>query len=188
MVWRQTQAITSTNEYQPCTHMMTSSNGNILRVYWPFVRGIHRWPVNSLHKGQWRGALMRSFICAWIYGWVNNREAGDLRRHPAHYDVTVMKGINVSPSLSVWILPFRIDTVSIFREEISNNEAGMVVCAEAEETVFVQRFSLLPFVCKKVDVKIFKSHGVCNGNWLRCNLCSQKSLKTNSMSPNALSL
>ena len=32
--------------------------------YWPFVRGIHRWPVNSLHKGQWRGALMFSLICA----------------------------------------------------------------------------------------------------------------------------
>ena len=24
-------------------------------------------------------------------GWVNNGEAGDLRRHRAHYDVTVMK-------------------------------------------------------------------------------------------------
>ena len=58
--------------------------------YWPFVRGIHRSPVNSPHKGQWRGALMFSFICAWINGWVNNGEAGDLRRHRAHYDVTVM--------------------------------------------------------------------------------------------------
>ena len=58
--------------------------------YWPFVRGIHRSPVNSPHKGQWRGALMFSFICVWINGWVNNREAGDLRRYRAHYDVTVM--------------------------------------------------------------------------------------------------
>ena len=58
--------------------------------YWPFVRGIHRSPVNSPHKGQWRGALMFSLIFAWINGWVNNREAGDLRRHRAHYDVTVM--------------------------------------------------------------------------------------------------
>ena len=58
--------------------------------YWPFVRGIHRWPVNSLHKGQWRGALMFSLICAWTNSWVNNREAGDLRRHHAHYDVIVM--------------------------------------------------------------------------------------------------
>ena len=47
-------------------------------------------PVNSPHKGQWRGALMFSFICAWINGWVNNREADDLRRHRRHYDVTIM--------------------------------------------------------------------------------------------------
>ena len=58
--------------------------------YWPFVRGIHRSPVNSPHKGQWRRALMFYLICAWINGWVNNREAGDLRRHRAHCDVTVM--------------------------------------------------------------------------------------------------
>ena len=42
------------------------------------------------HKGQWRAALMLSLICAWINGWVNNGEAGDLRRRRAHYDVTVM--------------------------------------------------------------------------------------------------
>ena len=42
--------------------------------YWPFVRGIHRWPMNSLHKGQWRGALMYSLSCAWINAWVNNCE------------------------------------------------------------------------------------------------------------------
>ena len=47
-------------------------------------------PVNSPHKGQWRGALMLSLICAWINDWVNNREAGDLRRHRGHYDVNVM--------------------------------------------------------------------------------------------------
>ena len=56
----------------------------------PFVRGIHRSPVNSLHKGQWRGALMLTLICARINGWANNGEAGDLRRHLAHYDVIVM--------------------------------------------------------------------------------------------------
>ena len=42
------------------------------------------------NKGQWRRALMFSLICAWINSWVNNREAGDLRRHRAHYDVIVM--------------------------------------------------------------------------------------------------
>ena len=69
--------------------------------YWPFVRGIHRSPVNSPHKGQWRGALMFSLICVWIYGWVNNGEAGDFRRYRAHFDVTVMTAtINHSNSES----------------------------------------------------------------------------------------
>ena len=44
---------------------------------WPFVRGIHRSPMNSPHKGQWRGAFMFSLICVWINDWENNREAGD---------------------------------------------------------------------------------------------------------------
>ena len=57
---------------------------------WPFVRGIHRSPVNSPHQGQWRTALMFSLICVWINGWENNREAGDLRCYRAHYDVIVM--------------------------------------------------------------------------------------------------
>ena len=58
--------------------------------YWTFVRGIHRSAVNSHHKGRWCGALMLSLICTRINGWVNHREAGDLRRHRAHYDVTVI--------------------------------------------------------------------------------------------------
>ena len=59
--------------------MMTSSNGNIFRV-----------TGHSPYKGQWRGALMFSLICTLTNSWVNNRDAGDLRRHRAHYDVTVM--------------------------------------------------------------------------------------------------
>ena len=57
--------------------------------YWPFVRGIHWLSVNSPYKGQWRGALMFSLICAWINRWVINHEASDLRHHQAHYDVIV---------------------------------------------------------------------------------------------------
>ena len=51
-------------------------------------------PVNSPHKGQWRGALIFSLICVWINDWVNNREAGDLRRYRGHYDVIVMTYTN----------------------------------------------------------------------------------------------
>ena len=55
------------------------------------MRGIHRSPVHSPHKGQWHRAFMFSLICAWTNGWANHRYAGDLRRHRTHYDVTVMK-------------------------------------------------------------------------------------------------
>ena len=68
--------------------MMTSSNGIIFRVTGPLWG--ESWPVDSPHKGQWRGALKFSLIWAWTNGWANNRGAGDLRRHRLHYDVTVM--------------------------------------------------------------------------------------------------
>ena len=74
--------------------------------YWPFVRGIHRCPVNSSHKGQWRRVLMFSLMCAWTNG-VNNRDAGHLRCRHAHYDVTILWGplslFHISQSLlTLW--------------------------------------------------------------------------------------
>ena len=69
--------------------------------YWPFVGGIHRSPVNSPHKGQRRGALTFSLICSWINGWVNTRDAGDLRRHRVHYNVIVMINYDIEHSAQV---------------------------------------------------------------------------------------
>ena len=63
---------------------------NYFPRYWPFVRGIHRSSLNSPHKGQWRWALMFLWSAPWINGWVNNREAGDLRRRRDPYDVIVI--------------------------------------------------------------------------------------------------
>ena len=67
--------------------MMTSSNGNIFRVIGHLCG---QFTGQLPHKGQRRGALMFSLICAWMNGWVNTLGVGDLRRHRAHYDVTVM--------------------------------------------------------------------------------------------------
>ena len=58
--------------------------------YWPFMWGFHRSPVNCPKKSQWRGSLMCSLICAWTNAWINNQDDGYLRRHRAHYEVTVM--------------------------------------------------------------------------------------------------
>ena len=61
-------------------------------------------PVNSPHKGQWCGALMFSLICAWVNDWVNNRKAGDLRRHRGHYDVNVIHVYNLKSICNVFEL------------------------------------------------------------------------------------
>ena len=70
--------------------VMTSSNGNISALL-ALCAGnspvTGEFPAQRLVR---RGALMFSLICAWINGWVKSRDAGDLRRHRAHYDVIVM--------------------------------------------------------------------------------------------------
>ena len=48
----------------------------------PFVRGIHR--------SRWIPHTKASDAELWINGWVNNREAGDLRSHRGHHDVNVI--------------------------------------------------------------------------------------------------
>ena len=94
--------------------------------YWPYLRGIHRSPVNIPHKGHRHGALMFSLICARINGWVNNREAGDLRRHHAHYDFTIM-GISMWHKAITWtnadcltvkssLMKFKSKTTTFFQE------------------------------------------------------------------------
>ena len=94
-IWPISIRVTSLVLVQSCDCPSASEYDDVIKwkyfpCYWPFVRGIHRSPVNSPYTGQWRGALIFSFICAWINGWANNREADDLRRHCAHYDIAVM--------------------------------------------------------------------------------------------------
>ena len=80
-------------------HHQTETFSSLLAI----CAGIHRSPVNSPHKGQWRGALMFSLICVEINGSENNREAGDLRRHLAHSDISVMNREHVR-NLKDWHL------------------------------------------------------------------------------------
>ena len=79
--------------------------------YWHFVRGNHRSPVNSPHKGQWRGHLMFALICAWTEGCVNISDAGDLRRNRTHYDVTVMSLLVILVSIEARVPIFLWDLI-----------------------------------------------------------------------------
>ena len=75
----------------PTLHMMTSSSGNFFCVT-GHLCGESTGPLwNPLTKASDVELWFFSLICARINGWVNNRETGDLRRHRAHYDVTVMR-------------------------------------------------------------------------------------------------
>ena len=96
--------------------------------YWPFARGIHRSPLKSLHKGQWRGALVFPSICAWINGWANNRETGDLKRHRAHNEVTVMQHNGHNP------LIFLATTKQLY--EWSSSSVRLSVCLSVRHTFF----------------------------------------------------
>ena len=96
---------------------------------WPFVRGIHRSPVNFPHKGQWRGALMFSLIYAWINDWVNNREAGDLRRQHGHYDVIVMRVLAVREVIFINIAE-KLNYYGISSQFCSRSfEDGFLLCS-----------------------------------------------------------
>ena len=88
-------------------------------MIWRFVRGIYRSLVNSTHIGQWRGALMFSLFCAWTKFWVNNRDAGDLRRHRAHYDLTVVVLLSRTSSTVYDSGPNRLAKHSLLSRELS---------------------------------------------------------------------
>ena len=53
---------------------------------------------------------MFSLICVWKSGWVNNREAGDLRRNRGHYDVIVMVFTCVKIELTIYIYIYMCGT------------------------------------------------------------------------------
>ena len=90
-------------------YMMTSSNGNILRITGSEFTG-HRWiPRTKASDAE------LCFLCVWINGWVNNREAGDLKRHRAHYDISVMN----------WLVPIRQQTIIWGRGSYMRHNPGL---------------------------------------------------------------
>ena len=91
-IWRQYRHWLTAERSLENICLMTSSNGNIFRVTGHLCGEFtgHGWIPHTKASD---AELWCFFICAWINGWVNNREAGDLRRHRVHYDVMVMPPI-----------------------------------------------------------------------------------------------
>ena len=74
--------------------MMTSSNGNIFRVTGPLC-GEFTGPGEFPAQRPVTQSFDVFFDLPWINDWVNNREAGELRRHRGHYDVNVMDPVGI---------------------------------------------------------------------------------------------
>ena len=129
--------------------------------YWPFVRGIIWSMVDSPCKGQWRGALMFSLICAWTNGWANK---GDLRQHHAHHDVIVMTCHNVPEQEKInWMYGFAKN----YGRHAGNYFTGY------KFRVFVFLVEIIPFILR---IRFIISHNLrasephyLNQSWL----CSQ---------------
>ena len=66
------------------------------------------------NKDQWRVPLVFSLI----HAWTNNRDAGDLRRNSAHYDVTVMRRTRYNHTMAKHNKTVR---TFIFGEQISES-------------------------------------------------------------------
>ena len=88
--WHKTPDIVAVSISFRLIFMMTSSNGNLFRVTGPLCEEFtgDRW----IPRTKASDAELWCFLWSapWTNGWINNREAGDLRRRSAHYDVIVM--------------------------------------------------------------------------------------------------
>ena len=139
--------------------MIASWNGSIFRVTGPLCGQFtgHRWiPLTKASEAELWCTLMFSLICSWINAWVNNREAGDLRRHLDHYDVIVMaKKWAMMKSLTWQMVPW------------------LLVSPGCQISLII---ALLPF---GVDFNILRSFSV--EEWCVIQICSHVSVMT---SPN----
>ena len=115
--------------------------------YWPFLRGNYRSQVGIPRKGQWRGALMFSLICAWTSGWANSRGAGDGIHHRAQYVVTVMYMCHWNKSSANVSLIFIFKRSLYIRYGTSYAKTARVKC-----------ISHLHFLQKKMNIHKFHAH------------------------------
>ena len=91
---------------------------------------------------------MFSLICVWINGWVNNREAGDVRRYCAHYDVTLV----IMENLYTWKDGLYTETGRLSQSE---TEMGHRVFKDRAHLSTFKIFIFEKFSCSIVLVVFF---------------------------------
>ena len=116
--------------------------------YWPFVRVIHRHRWIPLTKASDAEFWCFLWSIPWINSWINNREAGDLRHHRAHYDVIVMDAVartGWAPGVYSFIFHFLITTMqsiivfSWWRHQMETFSALLALCAGIHRSRWIPR-------------------------------------------------
>ena len=118
------------------------------------------FPLQSL----WRGALMISLICTWTNSWANNRDAGDLRRHCAHYGAAVM---------TASLFPFD-DVIMPYQSSVASLILVPIACS-APSHYLNQFWRILKWGHTKID--IFKMHDkFCHENAFHISICKMSAV------------
>ena len=101
--------------------MITSSNGNIFRVTSPLC--------GEFTRHWWIPLTKASDTELWCFlGWVNNHKAGNLRRHCAHYDVTVTWNLSICVGIEIRRHSNRTTLNAFFNETFVQIQQIEIMC------------------------------------------------------------
>ena len=153
--------IRRSNPYNSCSlchlfpdnlHMMTSLNGNIFRVAGPLCGEFtgHLWPPRTKASDAELWCFLWS--APWINSWVNNREAGDLRRHCAHYDIIVMTKGKLPSVLLEQQMMFSYNHEILMRYHYSHKMIGSILFHPAKIVIYCCQQQILLIYCLKQSI------------------------------------
>ena len=107
---------------------------------------------------------MFSLICARINGWVNNREAGDLRCHRSHCDVTLMR-----PFQTHFAHSHQSDCISMIKP-METNICKAVIDTCSRCIKYMNMVTNIYWKCIKLCEHPFEHANICHMRLIRTNL------------------
>ena len=106
-LWFQSNVVTNTRG------VLMSSPGKHRIINWQ-VECVSCTFSNFRHDDVIKWKHFFIFICTWTNGWVNNRDAGDLRRRRTDYDVTIMR--TMENNVNYWYTGFPLERMHLIRK------------------------------------------------------------------------